>query len=312
MSLSFPNSGDMVNVGSASMLDNMSVGTYLVWCFPASITTDCRMLQKGLAASGINLFTIDGVTSSGALLLDIKRATTNLIMRKNGLVTLNSWQFLGCSYDASKADSDQHLYRGTLNASATEVTAYDAQQVGSGTVGDNSATDQGIGNRLPAGGYQFSGKIGFVGIWNRQLSLQELLDQQFRPHVTNGCILFMYLGFNGIGTQPDLSGNLNNGTVTGAAISTYIPLGPPFGFNLGIPYSIPVGITLDQKSFRFRLDDGGEASATWDGNQEANLTKEAGNERLRFIVNASGDPAADAYQLEWSKVGEDVWRKVEN
>ena len=70
--------------------------------------------------------------------------------------------------------------------------------------------------------------------------------------------------------------------------------------------------TVNQESFRFRLDDGNEAGASWDGSQDANLTKDAGNERLRFIIDASGDPAANAYQLEWSKVGEDVWRKVEN
>lgn len=99
-------------------------------------------------------------------------------------------------------------------------------------------------------------------------------------------------------------------------VSPFWPSSLPTGTNYGI-WPIRCGVDpeaalLDQEGFRFRLDDGNEAGATWDGNQDANLTKAAGNERLRFILDGSGDPAANAYQLEWSKVGEDVWRKVEN
>jgi hypothetical protein len=69
---------------------------------------------------------------------------------------------------------------------------------------------------------------------------------------------------------------------------------------------------IDQEGFRFRNDDGDEAAATWDGDQDAPLSEATGVKRLRTIVNASGDPDAAQYQLEWLKVGEDIWRKVED
>ena len=77
-------------------------------------------------------------------------------------------------------------------------------------------------------------------------------------------------------------------------------------------YEAVGGATLEQESFRFRNDDGTEANATWAADQDANMSANAADKRIRIIVNANGDPASSQFQLEWSKVGEDVWRKVQN
>jgi len=70
--------------------------------------------------------------------------------------------------------------------------------------------------------------------------------------------------------------------------------------------------TLEQEGFRFRNDDGSETTATWRSPENANSTIPLNtNVRLRMLVNATGDPATAQYQLEWLKVGEGVWRKVE-
>lgn len=240
MALSFPNATDRVECGSNAVLDNLTKGTYAAWIYPNGITSDSRIVQKGLAASGIRNMGIDGASGAGKLYVYAYRPTIVLMISSTGLVTDTTWQFVAGTFDSTLTDNDQHLYRGTLTSAVTEAATYSARTVGSGALGDNSATNQSIGNRAPAGAYPFLGVIAWVGIWNRQLSLGELQAQQFRPHVTSGCVLFMHLGYAGTGTQPDWSGNGNNGTVTGATVSAHVPLRPVFGANAWTPYIPPV------------------------------------------------------------------------
>lgn len=69
--------------------------------------------------------------------------------------------------------------------------------------------------------------------------------------------------------------------------------------------------TLEQEGYRWRNDDGDETTATWNMAQDNEGTFTANSsKRLRVIVDATGDPAAIAPQLEYRKIGDSVWRKV--
>jgi hypothetical protein len=71
------------------------------------------------------------------------------------------------------------------------------------------------------------------------------------------------------------------------------------------------GATLEQEGFRSRNDDGDETTATWDAAQDANIQAPAGTtKRLRFIVNATGDPDATQYQLEGKLSTDSEWTKI--
>jgi hypothetical protein len=60
-----------------------------------------------------------------------------------------------------------------------------------------------------------------------------------------------------------------------------------------------VNYTLIQEGFRFRNDDGSESAATWKDAQDANSQFEAsGAFRLRMLIDSTGDPASEDYQLE--------------
>lgn len=70
-------------------------------------------------------------------------------------------------------------------------------------------------------------------------------------------------------------------------------------------------ITIDQEGFRFRNDDGSESAATWRQAQDVVDTIAAGtNIRLRVLMDAGGDPASSAFQLEYRKVGNADWLVV--
>jgi hypothetical protein len=68
--------------------------------------------------------------------------------------------------------------------------------------------------------------------------------------------------------------------------------------------------TWAQSHYRFRNDDGSETAATWKAAEDGALSAAAGTVRLRTAVKTEFDAPTTQYQLEWLKVGENVWRKV--
>lgn len=71
------------------------------------------------------------------------------------------------------------------------------------------------------------------------------------------------------------------------------------------------GPTIEQEGYRFRNDDGSETAATWRQAQDVDDTIALDqNFRLRFIANATGDPASSQFQLECRKKTAPYWQKV--
>lgn len=233
MALLFGGAGtDRVDCGNNSSVNNLSAFTYLMWVYPTTLTTFRTIFDKRPnAGANLNRLWVPG-TSTGALSLEVARATQDTWYRTTNMGFVNNaWQFAVATYDYNAAAGSLiHLYRGTLTSTVVEGS-YDTVQDGSGArLADNSYTWL-FGNDYSLAA-PYIGRIACIGLWNRALSLLEIQEQQFHPHVTNGCIIFSHLGFNGTGTQPDLSGNGNNGTVTGTTVADHVPLGPPFGFDI--------------------------------------------------------------------------------
>lgn len=69
--------------------------------------------------------------------------------------------------------------------------------------------------------------------------------------------------------------------------------------------------TLEQEGFRWRDDDGSETTATWLQAQDtdASVDKET-PVRLRILINATNDPAAAHYKLQYKPPGTDTWEDV--
>lgn len=225
-------SSDRVNCGSGASLDDILVGTILAWVYPTNVNMGGKyILAKPFetGATGGLSFQI-GVSFNGDLLIKRRKTSGNLLCNSStGYVTTNTWQFLGGTWNNSGTSTDQHLYRGLLTTNVTECSSYapGSPNVGGGTNISDASKDLYIGNGsadAATWSNSFVGSIAWVGMWNRQLSLAEILTQQYRPRKTSGCVLFMHLGFNGTGSQIDLSGNGNNGTVTGATLAAHVPI----------------------------------------------------------------------------------------
>lgn len=71
------------------------------------------------------------------------------------------------------------------------------------------------------------------------------------------------------------------------------------------------GTPISQTAYRFRNDDGSEATATWLAAENTNITQPTmTNTRLRIQASTTGDTAAALYQLEFKKSTDSVYKKV--
>jgi hypothetical protein len=237
MSLLFTDaSTNKVDFGSAASLDNLGTATVLMWVYPTSVANALRHVLTKANAGGPNGWALFKTGANGtSWALHRHRATNPQQVILPG-VTANEWQLLGWVFNIPAGNPK--AFRGTLASIVSEVT--NSPVNGAGTQVDDSASDLDLGAR-DTGSDAAPMRVGWVGIWNRELSLGEIRDQQFRPHVTNGCVLFQAPGYAGTGTQPDWSGNGNAGTVTGATVAPHVPLGPLFGRRQSFEFTLAAG-----------------------------------------------------------------------
>ena len=74
---------------------------------------------------------------------------------------------------------------------------------------------------------------------------------------------------------------------------------------------VPAAPALEQEGYRWRDDDGSESTATFLAAQDVDITRVKNtNTRIRALVNATGDPASEQYQLEYRKVGATDYNKI--
>jgi hypothetical protein len=68
---------------------------------------------------------------------------------------------------------------------------------------------------------------------------------------------------------------------------------------------------IEQEGYRFRDDDAGETAATWLANQDTAITRAKNlNTRIRALMNATSDPAAQNFRLEYKKSGDSEYEPV--
>ena len=216
MSLTFgAATSDRVNHGTG--FANLAAFTAWCWVYPTTITNGRRFLGNigGGAFAGWDLsFTGAG----GALLWEINRATTPSSTKTSTALTTNSWWFLAATIDMA-AGTVGRVFVGSLSAAVAEA-GYSSNTNGSGAQKDDSANALIVGN-IPGATSAIQGHIACAGVVNRVLTLGEMEQLQYRPRKLPGTLLLCNYGWNGTGTQRDLSGNGNDGTVTGATVGPF-------------------------------------------------------------------------------------------
>lgn len=212
---------DRVNFGSGASLDDMTAWTWILWMYPTSDTGNQSFIGKGTGAdvgrknlerraADVNDYSFFAFRSG----VDALAETTGVNR------PLNAWKYVAMGYD----DSDgPRIYHGDLSTLAVEAS-YTTRTVGTGVIDADASLDLFVGNNKGLVD-AFVGRIAVVQVFNANIGLGRIRQQQFQPHNTEDCRLLCHLGYNGTGTQYDLSGYGNHGTVTGATQAPHVPLG---------------------------------------------------------------------------------------
>lgn len=135
-------------------------------------------------------------------------------------MTMADWNHVAWVYDGSLTTNDPTCYVNGVAKTVTELTAP------SGTIDNATATIK-IGNRA-AGDRSYGGTLAYVALCAVALTQGEVLHHMRMGMAVEGAIASLPLW--GDTTEPDLSGSLRNGTVTGATVATGPPIAPPLVF----------------------------------------------------------------------------------
>ncbi len=227
-------STDRVDFGSATNLDNLVDATYLLWIKPLNVTAEFNGILTKFNNSflqGISLHT-DIPLGSGVIGLDVNDTTFGRIqIRSNAVFTAGTWQLLAITVDHD-VEGNNDIFRGTLTSSASSVFDLGTSVYVLPVAYDDSANNYKLGGVIQTDtSVSYGGDYASVAIFNRVLSLGEIIGWQWRPQVLSGCVGFYQLGWSGISSVPDLSGNGNTGSVSGVTLADHVALPPAFGFN---------------------------------------------------------------------------------
>ncbi len=256
MSLNFGTSGDFVNCGSSTTIDNVwgsgdAIGTVLTWFRFDTLPSTSGHPQRWASQGNDKLC---GSAGSDNFICSINRGTLSQLVFASFANCANwpgvgEWAFGAYVFDTSAGNTDQKLYIGSLTAFAAEPSSYTIQRVGSGTVTDSTAKNYYLGSNPDATNEITEGPIARHMLFSTALSADEIKQQQFTPFPRSDCVCWIELGFDGTGTQIDLSGNSNTGSVTNATVADHVPTPVFQSAPLGVPYVVAAAAAQD---FPFR------------------------------------------------------------
>lgn len=221
MALSFGAASDRVDL--AAGLDNQHAFTVLAWIYKTGDTDGARIWGKG--TGNIKTFFLQFGAGGNDFGLFVTRATTSADSASvTGVLPLNEWLCVAGTYDETDGP---RIFKGSLTETIAEVS-YLTRVVGAGASADDSGFPHQIGNRQ-TNDRNFPGRIARLAHFRRRLTLPEIIAWQFLPFVDADTDIYLELGYNPTGTQPNLTslGTGINGTVTGATVADHVPLPPP-------------------------------------------------------------------------------------
>lgn len=228
---------DVTNYTNNSALANMTAVTYALWIYPTTLTNARSIfgkLRRNLALNG----TIGNVSFTVA-----RTTQTQFITNDFPLVNVNTWYFIAVTYNSAVSPT-VHIYSGKLDTTLVERT-YGTATDGSGTATDDSTSALGVGNNQGSSpsGVAFQGRVAWFGVWNRALSIGELKDQQYNPHVTSGSLIFAHQYSALVIPNWCSGGSALGGANSGATLSAHVPLRPYNQYTDWQLYTVPVTAT---------------------------------------------------------------------
>jgi hypothetical protein len=207
-SLEFNNSNTKVNVGSATVLDNLkNTGlTAEAWIYPRTVNANSSRIFDKASTSGTNRWILVLTTSRSLNFLHSCSPTSDLSVTSNPLITLGTWQHVAVTWTGGTAGTSVSFYiNGVLAGYGSTPT--DCVN----TLADDSANDLSIGDtNATATRRPFDGFIDNAKIYNYvRTPAQIAWDYNYGKPVG-----WWKMDEASGTTANDSSGNSNTGTIT--------------------------------------------------------------------------------------------------
>jgi len=214
----------VINCGTISAIDNINPTTLIGWIFPNDFGEgDKGRIYYRDAGTFMWGVWIRGTDSDNLLKYQRNFSTTNgKWQTPTSSISTSVWQHLAITYDNSDVSNDPVIYLDGVSQTITETTA----PVGSAA--DDSGVALLLGNN-DDGSRTFNGRLAEMAIYNMALSAAEVLAlaHSINPLHIRRTNLKAYWPLPGNSSpEADLSGNGNNGTVTGAIKGAHPPITP--------------------------------------------------------------------------------------
>lgn len=247
---------DRVDHGTDASVNNINTMTALAWVFIETETANNVVeviAHKGVGPTPETAYLQWAKTSNTARYRCIRQRSTNIQVLANAsdfsVHGLNKDLFFVSTWNTTGSASDQKLLLGDRSTPAAEPSSYVTQELGSGATNDDSAIPLSVGG--DSGGRSLDGRISYVQIIRAALTDAEIHKIQFSPlyasrHPSAELFVPDYGISNGTGTQRDLSGNGNDGTVTGAVVGDHVPR-PMIASSRSMFFVSTVGASLVQR-----------------------------------------------------------------
>ena len=229
MARSFNGTSDFISVADASSLDLSNAFTLAFFFKPPSEAGWRGLVNKRAGGNNATNYGINYNQDAGTDLLQF--------LYKTGA---GAFRILSTAFAANWPAGTWHHFLGTAtqNGTSTDLRIYKNGSLlaGPSTLADNVAPNNvalEIG-RSSVGAGEFTGStIAEVALWNRAISAAEAAAIYYRGPlaVPSGLVFWQRLGMGS--PEPDWSGNVNNGTLTGTTVADHPPVGPAFGFDFG-------------------------------------------------------------------------------
>lgn len=213
---------ERVDCGSAAALDDLGTWSVIVWAYPTgtSHAANRQMLLK--SASGSRFFALSSTGAGRFVIFSDHSTTAGQGLSATSTYSANVWQVFAGTMDTPGGGGNPRLYYSSSPTTALAEVSYATQTKPVGTITTDASGVLLLGNAT-AFNRGFPGTIGMVALFNAILTLADLEAIRISPRFAwtfSSCLGFWKLGMDGTGTQLDLTGNGNDGTVTGATAAS--------------------------------------------------------------------------------------------
>lgn len=224
-SIDFTPSAQFINLGSASIFDNltpMSIGAWVYAETAGGGNAGSIVYKRGTAGTTGWKFGLS--TSLSGSLQFILDAGTDINFINRNKFGLGAWTFVAVTWDGTFNANNVHLYTSTLNYVAIQEPVYVTAQDGAAARVSDAANNLTIGSNDTANSQGWDGQIAYVKISSVVWTMDELYNvMNCADSVPRGLVGAWSL--TGDYFAIDDSANGNHGTFTGSPVSS--SNGPP-------------------------------------------------------------------------------------